>query len=210
MSAQTRIIALATSNAHKVREIAAVLTLPACEYRTMADLGITEEPVEDACSFEGNALIKARFVFERSRVFSGVPCATIADDSGLEVDALDGAPGIFSARYAGEGADDADNRRKLLEALRDTVPAHRTARFVCAMAFVDEDGHETMVRGTSEGTITLSPRGEGGFGYDPLFLPDDVSDGRTMAELSPAEKNAISHRGRALRALQAILMQRED
>ncbi|WP_270298767.1 non-canonical purine NTP pyrophosphatase, partial [Eggerthella sinensis] len=131
--------------------------------------------------------------------------AVLADDSGLAVDALDGAPGVYSARYAGEDAADADNNIKLLAALADVPDEQRTARFVCTLVFIDEDGTEEVAYGTIEGRIGREERGEHGFGYDPLFLPDVFDDGRTLAEALPHEKNAVSHRGNALRELRTKL-----
>ncbi|MEA2141976.1 MAG: XTP/dITP diphosphohydrolase, partial [Solirubrobacteraceae bacterium] len=120
-----------------------------------------------------------------------------ADDSGIESEALDGAPGVRSARYAGEDATDEENLAKLLR----EAPAGSALAYVCALAHVDETGAEQVVEGRCSGTLAEHPRGDGGFGYDPAFLPDDISDARTMAELDPAEKDAISHRGRAARML---------
>jgi XTP/dITP diphosphohydrolase len=128
--------------------------------------------------------------------------ASLADDSGLEVDALDGEPGVYSSRYAGPCATDAENNSRLLMALGDA--SERSARFRCTVVFLDDDGTETVAQGTCEGTIAFEGRGAGGFGYDPLFLPQ-ATPGRTMAELPLAEKNAISHRGAALRSLHAKL-----
>ena len=187
-------VVIASNNAHKAREIAEALDFPGWEFRTLRDLGIASDPAEDAETFAGNARIKALAAREAS-----------ADDSGLEVDALDGAPGVRSARYAGEPCDDAANNAKLLAELADVPDARRSARFVCALAFIDEDGTETTARGTVEGRIAREGRGSHGFGYDPLFLPDAFSGSRTLAEALPEEKNAVSHRGNALRELRAKL-----
>ena len=159
-----------------------------------------ESPVEDGDSFEANALIKAR------AAHLALGGAVIADDSGIESDDLGGAPGIYSARYAGEGANDEDNLDKLLREV-DAAGGERRAAYVCAIALVGEDGSEHVFEATCAGTLLRERRGEGGFGYDPIFVPDDTGpdDGRTMSELSPAEKNAISHRGRAARLLAAHL-----
>lgn len=194
-------VVLATNNAHKVSEIATALDFPGWEFRTLRELGIESDPAEDADTFEGNARIKARAAHEAS---GGL--AALADDSGLEVDALDGAPGVHSARYAGEPCDDAANNAKLLEALADVPDAERTARFVSTLVFVDEDGSETVARGTIEGRVGRKGRGSEGFGYDPLFLPDVFGGDRTLAEVSQDEKNAVSHRGNALRALKDKLV----
>ena len=193
-------VVIASNNAHKAREIAEALDFPGWEFCTLRDLGIASDPAEDAETFAGNARIKALAAREASG-----GRAVLADDSGLEVDALDGAPGVRSARYAGEPCDDAANNAKLLAELADVPDARRSARFVCALAFIDEDGTETTARGTVEGRIAREGRGSHGFGYDPLFLPDAFSGSRTLAEALPEEKNAVSHRGNALRELRAKL-----
>jgi len=187
-------LVMASANPHKAIEIAAVLQA------VMPDVEIVPRPpglgdvVEDGETLEANALIKARFVCAAA----GEPA--IADDTGLEVDALDGAPGVHSARFAGPRQDAAANVAKLLTALRD-VPAHeRTARFRTVVAVVFGDGREVLAEGAVEGSITAVPGGEGGFGYDPVFAPDEASP-LTFAEMSAEAKNQISHRGRALRAL---------
>lgn len=191
-------VVIASNNAHKAREIAEVLDFPGWEFRTLRELGIASDPEEDADTFEGNARIKARAAREASG-----GRAVLADDSGLVVDALDGAPGVRSARYAGEDATDAANNSKLLDELADVPDAQRTARFVCTLVFIDEDGSEEVAHGVVEGRIGRAERGEHGFGYDPLFLPDVFGGERTLAEALPQEKNAVSHRGNALRALRA-------
>lgn len=191
-------VVIASNNAHKVREIAEALDFPGWEFRTLRELGIASDPEEDADTFEGNARIKARAAREASG-----GRAVLADDSGLVVDALDGAPGVRSARYAGEDATDAANNAKLLDELADVPDVQRTARFVCTLVFIDEDGSEEVAHGVVEGRIGHAERGEHGFGYDPLFLPDVFGGERTLAEALPQEKNAVSHRGNALRALRA-------
>jgi XTP/dITP diphosphohydrolase len=191
---------VATSNPHKLEEIAAVLTPLGVEMIGLSDLegALPPEPVEDGDTFEANARIKAIAYASAT----GRPC--LADDSGLEVDALDGAPGVHSARYAGIGDTrderDAANNRKLLAALEGVPDDQRNARFVCAMCLAEPDGSVRLeTRGTFEGRIGHAPRGSNGFGYDPLLvLPD--TDG-TSAELSPQAKNARSHRGVATRAI---------
>ena len=190
-------LAFASGNKHKVAEIAAMLAPHGWE---VVPLGLTVE--EDAPTFAGNAEKKARAALAAS----GLP--SLADDSGLEVDALDGAPGVLSARYAGEPCDDAANNRKLLGALAGEPDARRTARFRCALVFVDADGTRLATDGTCEGRIGHAPRGSGGFGYDPLFLVDGDARGRTMAELLPDEKNRISHRARALEKMVRALDER--
>ena len=195
-------VVLATNNAHKVAEIATALDFPGWEFRTLRELGIESDPAEDADTFEGNARIKARAAHEAS---GGL--AALADDSGLVVDALDGAPGVHSARYAGELCDDAANNAKLLAALGNVPDAERTARFASTLVFVDEDGSEIVAEGAVEGRIGHEGRGSEGFGYDPLFLPDVFGGARTLAEVDRDEKNAVSHRGNALRQLRAKLQE---
>lgn len=189
-------VILATNNAHKVSEISNALDFPGWEFKTLAEAGIDSDPAEDANTFEGNARIKALAAREASGNM-----AVLADDSGLEVDALCGAPGVFSSRFAGDDATDADNNEKLLADLKDVPDADRTARFVCTLVFIDEDGSELVARGTVEGRIGHELQGDGGFGYDPLFWPN-VFDGRcTLAEVPQSRKNEVSHRGNALRSL---------
>ncbi|MGI6046314.1 MAG: RdgB/HAM1 family non-canonical purine NTP pyrophosphatase [Eggerthellaceae bacterium] len=193
-------VVLATNNAHKASEIKTALDFPGWEFKTLKEMGIDSEPDETATTFEGNARIKA----EAARVASGC-LAALADDSGLEVDALGKRPGVYSARYAGEDASDADNNRKLLEELGDLPFEKRTARFVCTLVFIDEDGSETVARGTIEGKIGFEERGSEGFGYDPLFFPDEFGNEITLAQVSQDKKNSISHRGNALRKLRSLL-----
>jgi XTP/dITP diphosphohydrolase len=187
-------VVVATGNRHKLSEIARILEGLDVELVPMTELGVPS-PVEDGDTFEANALLKAR----ACAVATDLPA--IADDSGLEVDALDGDPGVRSARYAGSPTDDVANNDKLVAALADVPPSERTARFVCAAAVVAPDGREAVVRGTMEGRIVDEPRGTNGFGYDPHFVSDAVGDGRTNGELPPHEKDAHSHRGAAFRAL---------
>ncbi len=183
---------LASHNKKKMKEMREILAQLGVEVISQAEAGVDIEPEETGNTFEENARIKARAIMEAT----GLPA--IADDSGLVVDALDGAPGVYSARYGGEGLDD-DGRWKLLlknmEGKED-----RACRFVCVICCALPDGSEVMSRGTVEGQVALGPEGDGGFGYDPIFyLPDR---GCTMACLPAEEKNAISHRGNALRAFQ--------
>ena len=185
----------ATANAHKVTEIAAVL---GDAVELVARPAEVPEVIEDADTLEGNARLKAVALCEATGL------AAVADDTGLEVDALDGAPGVRSARFAGDEADDRANVAKLLEALRAVPDAARTARFRTVALVRWPDGHETIASGTVEGRIAPQRRGHEGFGYDPVFVPDD-GDGRSFAEMVAGEKNAISHRGRAFRALAAKL-----
>ncbi len=183
---------LATRNQHKVREMAELL--PGAELRPLPDE--IPSPPETGESFEANALIKAR------SAHAATGEVTIADDSGIEAAALGGEPGIYSARYAGEEASDEANLEKLLRAL-DAAGGERHAAYVCAIALIDEGGHEYVFEARCEGTLLREGRGSGGFGYDPAFVPDETghSDQRTMSELPPDEKNAISHRGKAVRML---------
>ena len=189
-------VILATNNAHKVSEITNALDFPGWRFLTLREAGIESDPEEDADTFLGNARIKALAAHEAS---GGM--AALADDSGLEVDALNGAPGVYSSRFAGEDATDADNNAKLLDDLKSTPDDKRTARFVCTLVFIDEDGSETTARGTVEGRIGHGLQGEGGFGYDPLFWPDVFDGSCTLAEVPQARKNEVSHRGNALRSL---------
>ncbi|WP_311836265.1 RdgB/HAM1 family non-canonical purine NTP pyrophosphatase [Cellulomonas fimi] len=192
---------LATHNAHKIGELRAILAplLPdlAPEHVVGAgDVGASE-PVEDGLTFAANALIKARAL----AAFTGLPA--IADDSGLAVDVLGGAPGIFSARWAGRHGDDRANLELLLAQLSDVAPEHRGAQFVCAAALVLPDGSEHVEHGFLRGSLATAPRGGHGFGYDPVLVP--TGSNRTTAELAPGEKNAISHRGEAFRALAPVI-----
>ncbi len=193
-------VVVASSNHGKLAEIRSALDFPGWRFKSASELD--EEwpsPEETGDTFEANARIKARAAYERFGL------AALADDSGLEVDALDGEPGVYSSRYAGPCATDAENNSRLLLALKDVVSSdRRTARFRCTIVFVAPDGTEIVGTGTCEGRIGFAPRGDGGFGYDPLFEPD-ATRGRTMAELSLAEKNAISHRAAALADVRARL-----
>jgi XTP/dITP diphosphohydrolase len=184
-------LVLATRNAHKAREFAVLLA----PHEIVALPAEVTLPPETGTTFAANALDKAR----TAAAATGLPA--IADDSGIEAAARGGAPGVRSARYAGEHASDAENLRKLLR----EAPAGSPLAYVCALAYVDGLGGEQLVEGRCSGTLAADPRGDGGFGYDPAFLPDDVPDGRTMAQLAPADKDAISHRGRAARALLVLL-----
>lgn len=196
-------ILLATSNPHKVREFREALALSELTVVSLADVGSHfDEPEEDADTFEGNARIKA------CGYAGALGMTCVAEDSGLEVDALGGAPGVHSARYAGIGSTRAErdraNNEKLLRELAALPLAPRSARFVCALCVADPSGQVWFeTRGTYEGEIARAPRGENGFGYDPLLYLADVA--KTSAELSPDEKNARSHRGQAARALAAWL-----
>lgn len=190
-------LVLATHNPHKVGELREILRplLPGLHEDDVvgaADVG-ADPPVEDGVTFAENALLKARAL----AAATGLPA--VADDSGLCVDVLGGAPGVFSARWAGRHGDDRANLELLLAQLADVPEAHRGAHFACAAALVTPDGLEVVEEGTMPGTLLTAPRGTGGFGYDPILRP--AGEARSSAELTPAEKNAISHRGKAFRAL---------
>lgn len=187
---------VASSNAGKLAELTVLLAPLGFDLTPQQTLGI-ESPPETGSTFLDNALIKAR----HAALARDLPA--IADDSGIEVDALGKAPGVRSARFAGEGAADEDNLRKLLHEMRDVPAARRGARYRCVIAFVRDaaDQEPIIAEGAWEGSIAEAPRGAGGFGYDPIFVP--AGGERTAAELAPSEKNAVSHRARALRALVA-------
>jgi XTP/dITP diphosphohydrolase len=182
-------LVLASRNEHKLRELGALLRPHALQPLPPH----VELPPETGATIADNALLKAR----AAAAATGRPA--LADDSGIEAAALGGRPGVRSARYAGDGASDAANLDKLLS----EVPpdGDRRVAYVCALAYAEPGGAELLAEGRCEGTLAREPRGTGGFGYDPAFVPGDRDDGRTMAELEPAEKHAISHRGRAARAL---------
>jgi XTP/dITP diphosphohydrolase len=194
---------IATHSKHKLRELRELLALRNADLLSFDDVGVTDDPEETGTTFETNAAIKARFGARRS----GLP--TLADDSGLEVDALDGGPGVWTRRYAGPTASDEDNNEKLLRELDGRPPAERGARYVCVLALaLPEDagarGGQPVryARGTCRGRIATTPRGTGGFGYDPIFEPSsEPPGGRTLGLWSPAEKHAISHRARAARRM---------
>ena len=185
---------LATGNAHKVTELKAMLG-DRFDVMSMKDAGIDSEPEENGATFEENALIKARALMEIAH------CACLADDSGLEVDALDGRPGVYSARFAGVHGDDKANNRKLLELMAGVED--RGCGFASAVALCRPGHEELVVRGVCRGTLLYEERGNGGFGYDPLFLSDEL--GKTFAEANAEEKNAVSHRARAIEALRDAL-----
>lgn len=198
-TAQQPRLVLATHNDHKVGELLAILLasgavpgLAPGDVVGAASFGV-EPPVEDGLTFADNALLKARALCSAT----GLPA--VADDSGLAVDVLGGAPGIFSARWSGRHGDDQANLDLLLAQLSDVREEHRGARFVCAAALVTPDGRQVVETGELVGTLLTAPRGAGGFGYDPILRPEGES--RSCAELSAEEKNAISHRGQAFRAL---------
>jgi XTP/dITP diphosphohydrolase len=190
-------IIFATGNQGKLREVRAIVADLGIEVESMKDAGIDVDIVEDGKTFAENALIKARTVCKACGE------VTMSDDSGLEIDALGGEPGIYSARYMGEDTSYHIKNMNLVERLEGVPDEKRTARFVCAIACVFPDGRELICRETFEGRIGYEEKGENGFGYDPIFYVPEK--GCYSAELSPEEKNAISHRGKALRAMRAKL-----
>jgi len=188
---------IGSANRSKAKELAELLEGLPWTAQSLADLPETPAPEETGQTFAENAVLKARYYSERF----GIAC--IADDSGLAVDALEGAPGVLSARYAGEYGDDRKNNLRLLEALREVHWHERTARFVCCAAFLSPGGEPHIERGTVEGHIAMEPFGQGGFGYDPLFVP--LGHSRTFGEMPAEEKHGLSHRGQALARLRAFL-----
>jgi XTP/dITP diphosphohydrolase len=196
-------IVLATGNPGKLRELAAMLADSGIEVIPQTEFNVTDAE-ETGLSFVENAILKARNASRQTNL------PAIADDSGLEVDALGGAPGIYSARYAGEGAKDADNTAKLLLALQGVPSERRRARFRCTMVYLKHaaDPAPLICEGVWEGHILEAPRGSNGFGYDPVFLVSE--SGCSSAELPPAEKNRLSHRGQALKKLVAVLTREPD
>jgi len=207
MPARRPRLVVATRSAHKLAELRALLELEHAELVSLDDLGIPGEPEETGATFETNARIKARF----AAAATGLP--SLADDSGIEVDVLDGGPGVRTRRYAGPAATDADNNAKLLHELTGLPSARRGARYVCALALAlpAESGARgaprlIVRRGTVRGRIVEEPRGSGGFGYDPVFEPTvPTPDRRTFGEWTAAEKNRISHRARAARRMSRVL-----
>ncbi|WP_069870042.1 XTP/dITP diphosphatase [Fusibacter sp. 3D3] len=193
---------LASSNKHKLEEIQEILKAFDFELLTLADVGLGDlEIVEDGETFEANSYIKAKAVMDLKQMI------TIADDSGLEVDYLDGAPGVYSARYAGDHVSYADNNKKLLEALEDVPSESRTARFVTVITMLFENGDQLVARGEVSGIIGTALKGNGGFGYDPLFYVPEIN--KTFAECTSEEKNKLSHRANALVKLKALLKERQ-
>jgi XTP/dITP diphosphohydrolase len=193
-----RVLVLATLNRAKARELTELLGDVGYEVRPLADWPAAALPEETEGTYAGNALLKARAAIRIT------DCLVLADDSGLEVDALDGAPGLRSARFGGPGLDDAGRLWRLLEALRDVPAERRTARFRCAIALLVPGGGARFTAGVVEGVIADSPRGTGGFGYDPVFFYPPL--GRTLAELSPEEKARVSHRAVAVAAARRLLV----
>lgn len=193
------IITIATTNKGKLREIERIFQGSDIQLQTLADIGWKKEIVEDGATFAENAMIKAR------EVYGSLKLPVIAEDSGLVVEKLNGAPGIYSARYAGEKAGDEANNKKLLEEIKN-IPDPVEAAFVCSAVYFD--GETILVsEGRIEGRLVRIPRGENGFGYDPLFLPNGYD--KTTAELSPEIKNNISHRGQAMKKLRKMILREE-
>ena len=202
-------VCAATNNPGKLKELRRILERAGHTVKSLRDLGVDLDPEETGATFAENARIKAEAFCKATGL------ATVADDSGLCVDALDGAPGVYSARYAGVHGDDDANNQKLLAALAGVPAGRRGARFVSAVCLVLPDGRQLTVEGTCPGAVAFDLRGENGFGYDPLFVPDYVglpgggkapnTDGRSYAQLADGEKDAISHRGRAMERLEQEL-----
>jgi len=188
-------VILASNNKHKLEEIKKILSPLGYEVVSQAEAGVNIDVEETGTTFEENAALKAQAVYDLTKT------AVISDDSGLEVDYLNGAPGVYSHRYAGENATDADRCAKLLSELSGVETAKRTARFVCVLCFIDDKGEKLVIRGTAEGIIGTEPKGENGFGYDPVFMYGD----RSFAELSAEEKNSVSHRADALKKFAAAI-----
>ena len=193
-------IIFATGNANKMVEVRMILADCGFEIVSMKEAGIDIDIVEDGKTFEENAIIKATAI---SKTKEAEGCVVLADDSGLEVDYMDGAPGIYSARWQGEDTPYSIKNQMIIDALADAKEEERTARFVCAIAAPFPDGTVTTRRGVIEGMIAHQPAGENGFGYDPIFFLPEY--GKTTAELAPEDKNKISHRGRALEKIREVL-----
>ena len=192
-------IVIATKNQDKLKEIKSVFAELPAEILSLADFENLPDAVEDGKTFEENARIKAKFFSDKLKL----PC--LADDSGLEVDALNGMPGVFSARFSGYHADDETNNQKLLSEMEKVGVEESKADYRCVLSFIDADGTEIQTSGKIEGVVKKIPRGKGGFGYDPYFYIDET---KTMAELTAEEKNSISHRGEALRKMFPKLKER--
>lgn len=188
-------VIIATNNAHKVKEIRDIFAPLEWEVLSLKEAGVVSDPEETGTTLIENARIKARAAHDLTGA------AVLADDSGLLVDALDGAPGVFSSRYAGDDGNDEANNALLLENLSGVKLEDRKAHFSCVLVFIDEDGTETDAEGRVDGLISFEEKGSDGFGYDPLFLPDDFGNTMTFAELGLSEKQKVSHRARALQSL---------
>lgn len=196
-------IVLASNNKKKIKELKDILSDMQVEIRSLSDENIDIEVIEDGKTFEENAYKKAKEIYEFLKCKGEKNFIVLSDDSGLEVDYLNGEPGIYSARYAGEHGNDLKNNEKLLESLKGVPKDKRGAQFVCQISIFDDNGNNYTVRGDVRGYILEELNGECGFGYDPLFLYTPLN--KTFAMLSSEEKNAISHRGKALRELKSII-----
>lgn len=192
-----RTLLLATTNDHKLNEFRAIFRELPFDLLSLRDVQLDMDVEETGTTFAENATLKARAYAQAANMLA------LADDSGLEIDALGGAPGIYSARFAGRETPYAERFRIILERLQDIPPARRTARFRCAIALAEPSGYTRVIEGIIEGLIAEEPRGENGFGYDPIFLVPEF--GKTTAEMTPEEKNRISHRGRAAEAARRLL-----
>ena len=198
-----RRLIIASNNNKKIKELKSIVEQLGWDVKSLADENIDIEVEEDGLTFEENAEKKAREIYEFLLNRGENNFAVLADDSGLEVDYLNGAPGVYSARYAGEHGNDSKNNEKLLHELRNAKGEERKGRFVCAIALVNIDGKTNVVRGVAEGIILEELSGEGGFGYDPLFYYEPAK--KTFAELDANEKNKISHRANAIKKIQEYL-----
>ncbi len=194
---------IASNNKKKIKELKAIVENLGWDVKSLADENIDIEVEEDGLTFEANAEKKAREIYDFLIKRGDKNFAVLSDDSGLEVDYLNGAPGVYSARYAGEHGNDAANNKKLLEELKNVKGKDRRGRFICAIALIDTNGNSNIVRGTVEGLIKEELNGEGGFGYDPLFYYEPAN--MTFAELEASEKNKISHRANALKKIEEYL-----
>ena len=194
---------IASNNKKKIKELKAIVENLGWDVKSLADENIDIEVEEDGLTFEANAEKKAREIYDFLIKRGDKNFAVLSDDSGLEVDCLNGAPGVYSARYAGEHGNDAANNKKLLEELKNVKGKDRRGRFICAIALIDTNGNSNIVRGTVEGLIKEELNGEGGFGYDPLFYYEPAN--MTFAELEASEKNKISHRANALKKIKQYL-----
>ena len=201
----TRRVIVATSNAHKATEIEQMLSLDGFTFETSKEAGLESDPVEDASTFSGNALIKARAAHKECRE-KGIEACVLADDSGICVDVLGGQPGVLSARYAGVGAGQDAINEKLFANLEGVPFEKRGAHFVCAIAFIDETGKQIVVEGKVKGRVGFEPVGDLGFGYDPIFFPKEYYYSKSFGQVGSQEKNLISHRSRALDKLKKRLL----
>lgn len=198
-----RRLIIASNNKKKIKELKSIVEQLGWDVKSLADENIDIEVEEDGLTFEENAEKKAREIYEFLLNRGENNFAVLADDSGLEVDYLNGAPGVYSARYAGEHGNDSKNNEKLLQELKNAKGEERKGRFVCAIALVNTDGKTNVVRGVAEGIILEELSGEGGFGYDPLFYYEPAK--KTFAELDANEKNKISHRANAIKKIEEYL-----